>query len=265
MPFFTKKEIMDRMKELRANYGPEAVRANLNLAVMIEGSAMFHDKLRSGEDYSEHSLTVGNQTYSVTKKIIGILHDVVEKGHKEDGGVGWTLEDLREIGFSERIVAGIDAMTHRPRRDSAGNVIKNEKGKAVLEEPYYDFIERCSLNHDAYDRKIRDLRHNMDTSRTGTFLDKGDIDRTNKYVVAHDYLVAIKKEDIEPGSSIVEFVCNNPRLLEPKTVLRLLESHSSRGPEISVLREAFGGAATKNTKNAKDGPKRTRTKKLKYA
>lgn len=203
MPFFTKDEILTRMQEKRQELGNGA-RADMNLALMILGSALFEQRLRSNRDYGEHPVIVGMaNTRSNTKRIIGILHDVVEDSD-------WTLDDLRAVGFSERIVSAVDAMTHRDN------------------ELYFDGIERCSLNADATDKKIEDLSHNMDMSRTDGFMTQKDSDRTNKYKVAKAYLVAVKKNGIVAGSSIVDFAAKHPVLSGQSGLFNVLAAYSTR-------------------------------------
>ncbi len=218
MPFFTKEEIKARMKTLQQEKGPVIANADLNLALIILGSALFENKLKSGEDYGLHPLVVGmSDTRSNTKKIIGFLHDVVEDSD-------WTLDDLREIGFAERIVDGVNAMTRRAKEG----------------ELYFDFVERCSLNSDAVDKKIEDLSHNMDMSRNEQFITAQDTDRTNKYVIARAYLVAIKKEQISAGSSIVDFISSRDDLNTPvaQTLLQQHSKYVSAAPLVTAFKQA---------------------------
>lgn len=68
-------------------------------------------------------------------RIIAVLHDVVED-------TSMTLDELREHGASERVIAGIDAVTKRP------------------DESYDDLIERARNNADARKVKLADNLHN---------------------------------------------------------------------------------------------------------
>lgn len=200
---FTKQEIIERAEKLKSE-NPDAFRADLNLALLILSSSLFDKRLWSGRDYGEHPLHVGMMnTRSNTKRIIGFLHDVVEDSD-------WTLDDLRRVGFSERIVSAVDAMTHR----------ENEK--------YFDGIERCSLNPDGLDKKIEDLSHNMDTSRNERYLAEKDVKRLNKYSLSRAFLVAVKKKKIEPGSSIVDFARARADFSKLQTTEDLLKENSSR-------------------------------------
>ncbi len=204
MSLFSKDEIIQRLQEKRAELGPDAVRADFNLALVILGSALFEQRLKSGRDYGEHPVHVGmNNTRSNTKRIIGILHDVVEDSD-------WTLDDLRKAGFSERVVKAVEAMTH------------------TKDEPYFDAIERCSLNEDATDKKIEDLSHNMDMSRTERFSTAKDIERLNKYNISRAFLVAVKKGRVSPGSSIPDFVKTRKDLAGQPAAAELLKKYSSR-------------------------------------
>ena len=203
MAFFTKDEIMARMQEKRAELGTDKVRADTNLALLILGSALFENRLKSGRDYGEHPVHVGvSNTRSNSKRIIGLLHDVVEDSE-------WTIDDLRKVGFSERVVKAVEAMTH------------------TKAEPYFDAIERCSLNRDAVDKKIEDLSHNMDMSRVERFTGDKDVERLNKYTISRAFLVAVKKGKVQPGSSIPDFVRTRDDLANAPAVPVLLKKYSS--------------------------------------
>lgn len=208
MAFFTKAEIMQRMIEKRAELNAEnPARADLNLALIILGSALFEKRLKSGRDYGEHPLFVGvNNTRSIAKIVIGLLHDIVEDSD-------WTLDNLRTVGFPERIVSAVDAMTKRE------------------DELYFDFIERCSLNSDAIDKKIEDISHNLDQSRSDLLVTERDMNRMNKYIVSKAYLIAVKKGRIETGSSIVDFIRSRPDFKNSLTVAQLVSLHSSRATQ----------------------------------
>ncbi len=73
-------------------------------------------------------------------QIIGVLHDVVED-------TDTTLEDLKQAGFSERVINGVDAIT---RRD---------------EESYFDFVRRVARNPDARKIKMIDNADNLRPER----------------------------------------------------------------------------------------------------
>ncbi len=196
MSFFSKEEIIQRMAEKRASEGSN-VRADYNLALIILGSALFEKRLKSGEDYGTHPVHVGmSNTRSLKKKIVGILHDVVEDSD-------WTLDDLRAVGFRAEIVDAVDAMTHREG------------------ELYFDSIERAGLNLIGTDKKIEDLTHNMDMSRHYGMVSAKDVERTNKYKISHAYLVGIKKGDVARGSRVIDFVRSSPLFAGDAEALRV--------------------------------------------
>lgn len=159
----------------------------INAALFIASSALHGQTTWDGEDYDPHYIRVAfnSGTQSLDKIAIGILHDVVEDSD-------WTLDDLREIGFSERIINGVDGVTKRPG------------------ELYFDFIERCSLNSDAIDIKLSDLKDNTSVSRNTGFLNEWQQKKQQVYIVSYQYLVAIKKGELAPGSSVKDFMLNNP-------------------------------------------------------
>ncbi len=172
---FTKQEIKERLVLLQARGTP--IRAGYNLACFIADAALIDRRDKSGTDYAHHTTAVSTyNTDSEIKMIIGKLHDVVEDSD-------WTLDDLREVGFSERVIHGVDGMTCR----------KDEK--------YFDFIARCGLTPDSVDVKLKDLRHNMSQSRNDFLMEAGDRERVNKYILSYNYLVDIKRERIRPGTS----------------------------------------------------------------
>ena len=182
----------------------------INLALIIASCALHGAKTRDGKDYDYHYLHVGmHGTHSRDKIVIGTLHDVLED-------TDWTVDDLRRVGFSERIVLGIDALT---KRDG---------------EKYFDFVERCSLNEDARDLKLEDLDHNMSWSRNVSFPDDKQIRKQKAYIVAYQYLVAVKKGDVVPGTPVAVFVESRPKLKD----IGLLEEFSSKPGLGSLVRPA---------------------------
>lgn len=133
-------------------------------AIAIAATA-FEDKFdKGGQPYILHCLFVMNQIPSDDHELmsIAVLHDVVED-------TIYTLTDLRELGFSERIIDGVKALTH------------------IEGVPYMDYIKIISLNPDAVLVKMADLQHNSDIMRMKG-LHKKDFDRLEKYHTAMAYL-----------------------------------------------------------------------------
>ncbi len=235
---FTKDEIKTRWQALRAKAvinGAIPIEAELSLTMLIVGNAFLTKKQRSGEDYVGHPMAVATAyTRSKNKRIIGLLHDLIED-------TDWTLNDLREVGFSERIVQAVDACTRRegPPHFAAGQ-----------REPYFDFVVRCGRNgQDAIDVKINDLHHNMDGSR---YRHIGDDEKTRlkqmAYNIAYHYLVDMKKfrEDgvthyNHPGTSILDYMTSRKEYADhPALVNRLMDMFSSETERMAVPAAARG-------------------------
>lgn len=207
---FTKQEIKTRWAEYCADEvakGNSKPEAGLGLATLIMSSSLLKQKQRNGYDYAGHPITVSQEgTRSETKRIIGMLHDVPED-------TDWTLDELLEIGFSKRVVRGVDGVT---KRDG---------------ELYFDFIERCGRSGaDAIDIKLDDLEHNSQLLRNPS------IEKTEKqiwkekaYNISNYYLVAIKKGKIDPSTKIEHFIKITPQYAQhPEMVAECLKKFSSR-------------------------------------
>ena len=120
---------------------------------------------RGGQPYILHALKVMHYTKSEDEEILAIAvgHDVIE-----DTKV--TYQDLRTAGISERVIAGIRALTKLPGQ--------------TLEE----YKEGVFANRDAMLVKSADLRHNTDIRRLKGVSEK-DIARMTKY---HQFFMEIK-------------------------------------------------------------------------
>lgn len=177
----TKKDIFNHVAQSCEKRG---IAPGFNEAVFIAGYSLMEERDKADADYAHHWIQVGTtDTKSNIKKQIGILHDVVED-------TNWTLDDLRALGFDERVVNGVDAMTRREDEN----------------ESYFTFIERCSQDPYAIDVKLKDLEHNMSQQRNDYGLGAKDLMRLNKYIISSQYLIAIKRGDIEAGSPVETFV-----------------------------------------------------------
>lgn len=183
---FGKREILDRLAALRAAGRP--VRADFNLASLIADNALVRQIDRGGRDYGHHTTRVAlHNAHDATLMIIGKLHDVVEDSD-------WTLADLRAAGFDTRIVAAIDALTHRDG------------------EKYLDSIARLAHNPDAVAVKLGDLRDNMTVSRLITLPDADDLRRLQKYTIAFNYLSAIRDGAWPTAQPLAAFLRTRPAL-----------------------------------------------------
>lgn len=110
---------------------------------------------KSGAPYILHPLRVMAMMHADTERIVAILHDVVE-----DSDV--TLDNLREMGYSEEIVEAIDHLTRREG------------------ESYEAFIQRIKPHPLAVRVKLGDLQDNMDIRRNAELDDKA-LERFQRY------------------------------------------------------------------------------------
>jgi len=112
----------------------------LMIMVMVEAHRGQVDK--SGKPYYLHPLAVMEllDTKDDDLKIIALGHDLIE-----DTMV--TEKKLRSLGFSERVIRGIVALTK------------------VDGESYEEYKDKVKANKDAVIVKMADLHHNMDLSR----------------------------------------------------------------------------------------------------
>lgn len=177
-PILSKQELMAYI----INSGQEA---NISTALMIVANALHNKPTWSGADYANHYIRVAfegqfdRDESDEERKIIGILHDLVEDSD-------WTIRDLKAVGFSDRVIDGVRAVT------------KKKKG-----EKYFSFIERCSRNKDALWVKPRDLKHNSGHLRSKREPSDKQMD---VYPIARAYLGAVKKKRIKAGSPIGAFI-----------------------------------------------------------
>src|SRR5688500_7041712 len=118
--------------------------STLERAIEIAAIAHRGQTDKSGAPYILHPLRIMMRMTSEEAKIVAVLHDVVEDSPDHDK---WTLERLRDAGFSALVVEGVDCVTNRPG------------------ESYDDFITRCSSNKIAREVKVGDLEDNMNLLR----------------------------------------------------------------------------------------------------
>lgn len=110
---------------------------------------------KAGEPYILHPLRVMLHQRLDEQRQVAVLHDVVED-------TDWTLERLREEGFSEGVVSAVEAVT---RRDG---------------EDYFDFVRRAAAHPMARAIKRADLIDNLDLSRIASPSSK-DFARLKRY------------------------------------------------------------------------------------
>ncbi len=135
---------------------------DIELAISIALEAHKGQLDKGGSPYILHPLAVMNRVETIEEKIVAVLHDVIE-----DTEV--TIEQLRELGFSEEIVKAIGLLTRSE------------------EESYEQFIEKTTTNRIARNVKIADIQENMNLSRIKSPTEQ-DYNRLEKYRKAMERL-----------------------------------------------------------------------------
>ena len=125
---------------------------------------------RGGAPYILHPLKVMHYLKSDDEELMckALGHDVIE-----DTSV--TYRDLRDAGISERVVAGIRALTKLPG------------------QTYEEYKAGVFASEDAMRVKLADLRHNTDIRRLKGVTEK-DIARMSKY---HMFYMEIKSRLVD--------------------------------------------------------------------
>lgn len=118
---------------------------------------------KSGMPYVFHPFHLAEQMDDEETTITALLHDIVED-------TDTTFDDLRKLGFSDNVINALKLMTHDKNID------------------YFEYVKNISKNPIARKVKIKDLEHNMDTSRLDEVTDK-DLERVKKYKKCYKYLL----------------------------------------------------------------------------
>lgn len=124
-------------------------------AIALAAEAHKDQTDKAGAPYILHPLRLMFTLDTEDEQIAAVLHDIVEDTDK-------SLEDLRAAGFSETVLAAIDALTHRQ------------------DESYDEYVARAFADPVARKVKLADLEDNMNLRRLSELTDK-DIVRLQKY------------------------------------------------------------------------------------
>jgi hypothetical protein len=95
-----------------------------------------------------------DQVDSLDQKIVGILHDVVEKNSQ------WSLSRLKDEGFKSKIIEAVDAMTRRSGEsyeDSVSRAADNPISRSVKMADLKDNIQMaqlCGLDDSKYQKAL---------------------------------------------------------------------------------------------------------------
>lgn len=146
----------------------------LSVAIQFASEKHVAQTDKGGRAYILHPLRMMMRLRTSDEELmaIAVLHDVVE-----DCKV--SFDDLRAIGMTDRVIAGVKALTKQ-----AG-------------ETYEQFIDRAAKNHDAMQVKREDLRDNSDITRLKGITAK-DVERMEKYMKAFRKLDSLLSETHQP-------------------------------------------------------------------
>jgi (p)ppGpp synthase/HD superfamily hydrolase len=128
---------------------------SLEDAISLAVKAHRRRKDKAGAAYILHPLKVMLRMKTKDERIVAVLHDVIED-------TNYTLEDLRKVGYSQKILRSLDYLT---RRDG---------------EEYEEFIKRVKHNPLARKVKVADIEDNLDLGRIRK-PKKHDLKRIEKY------------------------------------------------------------------------------------
>lgn len=167
-------------------------------------STLFYGITDGDKPYIGHLTRVTNNITNARIKPVGYLHDLLEMIP------GWTMQDVRDIGFDDYDIAGLDAVTKR-------------KG-----ELYFDFIERSSMSQQGVDIKLADLIDNSNFLRIPkrNLNKKEDIEQKRKYFIAYHYLKDVQDGVIEPATPVAEWLRTQPPEMQRESWSLILK-HSS--------------------------------------
>lgn len=132
---YKNKTIEEKAKDIKQEWGGTVsidlsspdVRTAYNIAVVKHSGV----KRKTGDAYIDHPLRVAkylqDKGFSSDVVAVAVLHDVVEDSD-------YTLQDLRNHGFSGIIVDGVDSVTHREgesKQEAMDRAANNTIGTAV--------------------------------------------------------------------------------------------------------------------------------------
>jgi (p)ppGpp synthase/HD superfamily hydrolase len=139
--------------------------ATIEKALQIAAKAHEGQKDKEGLAYILHPLRAMMSVEGEEAQIVAVLHDVIE-----DTSV--TADDLRNAGFSEKIIVAVLCVTH------------------IKVEPYAEYVVRCRGNEIARQVKLADLKDNsrLDRAILRPQRFEADVARHCKYVLSYKFL-----------------------------------------------------------------------------
>lgn len=152
----------------------------LSLGIKIASEVHLHQVDKGGKPYILHPLFLMNQLLFDTQlATIAVMHDVIE-----DSNGTVTIESLRDLGFSDRVLDALSLLTHDPSDDYLTV-----------------YIPTVCTNYDAVRVKRKDIDHNGRMTRLklsrGVGVDslrRKDFERMEKYAKAFVMLGLAKRK-----------------------------------------------------------------------
>ena len=118
---------------------------------------------KSGLPYITHPLHVAESMETEDECVVALLHDVLED-------TDTTIEDLAQIGISDRQITALKLLCHD---DSV---------------PYLEYVQAIRVDPIARKVKLADLHHNSDLTRLNVITIQ-DIERVEKYKQAIEMIL----------------------------------------------------------------------------
>ncbi len=129
--------------------------STLERAIAIAAVAHEGQQDGGGAPYILHSLRLMLSANTVDERIVAVLHDTVENA-------GWSLQRLRQEGFSDAVIIALDSLTPH------------------LDESFDSLIQRAAANPIARKVKLADLIDNLKLNRL-TKVTEHDLARMEEY------------------------------------------------------------------------------------
>ncbi len=200
------KELMCRVKsDIVAAHRGGAVMSLPAKARYFAAAVHAFEADKSGEPYITHpwrvALAIADKGGTQKQQALAYVHDTIEHGH-------CTLEDYAAMAFPTDFLTSLDALTRR-------------KG-----EPYIDYCQRLSMDHDAVIVKLADGDDNS-KNRKYVFPWKRSASFTLKkrlaYPVTQQYLRDVAAGKAQGGISIAQWMRGSedlpPRLRDPAPLI----------------------------------------------
>ena len=149
------------------------ISTELEDAIALAATVHKGQKDKGGAPYIMHPLRMMMRMSTPEAQIAAVLHDVVEDSSVHDK---WTIERLRNAGYSETVLTAVDCLTERDGED------------------YVDFVTRASANPIARQVKIADIEDNMDLKRISELRPK-DLERLAKYHKSRQRLIEMNNNN----------------------------------------------------------------------